>query len=305
MHAKIIKGFSVAALTAAVAACGGGDSGTSTGSLSLGITDAPVDSLQEVNITFTGVAIKPADGERIEFTFDTPRTLNLLDYQGGNAASLLGDTEVPAGEYEWVRLDLDTAQLTVVDDMNGVYDLTIPSGGQTGLKLVSGFTVPAGGAADFTIDFDVRKSVTDASGPNAPANYMLKPALRLVNNVEVGSISGTVDVATISQSNAECPALDSTDAYAGAVYVFEGADVIPDDFQTVDGEVVGALMAVPVEYDSESAAYTYKAAFLSEASYTVSYTCQVDDIAVDEPLLFLGTSSVDVVAGEQQTVDFQ
>jgi hypothetical protein len=68
------------------------------------------------------------------------------------------------------------------------HELTIPSGMQSGLKLNRGFDVPAGGSADFTIDFDLHKSVhMTGSG-----SYMLRPTLRMVDNIMVGSISGTV-----------------------------------------------------------------------------------------------------------------
>ncbi|MDZ7828725.1 MAG: hypothetical protein U5K33_04305 [Halofilum sp. (in: g-proteobacteria)] len=46
----------------ALAACGGGSSGSS-GSLSLGITDAAVDSVEEVNVVFTGITLQPQDGD--------------------------------------------------------------------------------------------------------------------------------------------------------------------------------------------------------------------------------------------------
>ena len=65
----------------------------------------------------------------------------------------------------------------------------VPSGSQTGLKLVRGFTLLAGGSADFTIDFDLRKSVVD---PKGGQGMHLKPALRLIDNAQSGTITGTV-----------------------------------------------------------------------------------------------------------------
>lgn len=44
--------------------------------------------------------------------------------------------------------------------------------------------MPVNGAASFTTDFDLRKSVVDPAG--AYSDYHLKPALRLVVNVQVG-----------------------------------------------------------------------------------------------------------------------
>ncbi|BES69811.1 hypothetical protein RE428_08290 [Marinobacter nanhaiticus D15-8W] len=296
MKHTLIRGFTVAALAAAVSACGGGGSGSSdgaTGSVSLNITDAPTDAFTEVVITFTGVTLKPNDGEAITIEFDEPKTLDLLTLQGGESAPLLEDVEVAAGDYAWIRLTLDESNLYVMNESGGMETLAVPSGAQTGLKLVSGFTVAAGGESDFTIDFDVRKSIVNPQGNGVAADYFLKPALRLVNNLEVGSITGTVDYATINQS-------DTCD-YEGMTYIYLGADVEPTDLNlNSDG---GPLMAVPVSDDENPGTYTYKAAFLSEGDYTVSYSCQLDDNETDNALTFIGTQNVAVVAGEESTAD--
>ncbi|QCF27224.1 DUF4382 domain-containing protein [Hydrocarboniclastica marina] len=291
------KTLSVIAIGASLAACGGSDdsSSSTTGTLSLGLTDAPVDSLKSVFITFNGVSMKPADGEAIVFEFDEPKTLDLLTLQGGNAAALLDDATVQAGAYEWVRLDVSEldGDLYVIDDNEGQHPLTIPSVAQTGLKLVSGFTVPAGGSADFTIDFDVRKSIVD---PGGFAGYKLKPALRLIDNVQAGNIGGTVDGALLA---AQCA---NSQTYAGLVYVFEGTDIVPNDFDGTDPE---ALMAVPAADGDTDGIFTYKAAFLSEGEYTVAYTCSVDEMGANDELTFVGTTSVSVLANEDTTVNFE
>ncbi len=297
-----LKFLTVTALAASLAACGGdGGDSQATGTLSLGITDAPVDELKEVNITVTGVEIKPASGESRRYDFEEPLALDLLALQGGNAALLLNDEEVPAGEYNWVRLYISTepGELTAVDMNGGVHDLYIPSGAQTGLKLVRGFTVPAGGDADFTIDFDVRKSIVDPQGSNpSGAEYFLKPALRLIDNVEAGTISGTVDGTLIAEACADAATFD------GGVYVHTGADQVPDDL----GSTNEPLVVAPVAFDGT--AYAYTAAFISAGNYTVSYTCDLDTREdangelVDEELTFYGTQNVTVVADTTTTADF-
>ena len=64
-----------------------------------------------------------------------------------------------------------------------VHGLLVPSGAETGLKLVSGFTVPSSGVVDYTVDFDLRKAITCPPG-QAPA-CILKPAERLVADTSV------------------------------------------------------------------------------------------------------------------------
>ena len=80
-------------------------------------------------------------------------------------------------------------------DDGSIHPLFIPSGNQTGLKLIRGFIIGAGSTHNFTIDFDLRKSVIHPPGLGEP--YLLKPVLRMVNNLEVGTIEGTVAPALV------------------------------------------------------------------------------------------------------------
>ncbi|MBW3567908.1 MAG: DUF4382 domain-containing protein, partial [Proteobacteria bacterium] len=50
--------------------------------MSLGVTDAPVDSATRVVVEFTGVSAKRAGGQATVFDFDTPRQIDLLALQG-------------------------------------------------------------------------------------------------------------------------------------------------------------------------------------------------------------------------------
>jgi hypothetical protein len=299
MNNALIKGFGVTALAAAISACGGSGSSDSeaTGTASFDVTDAPTAQFSEVIITFTGVSVKPANGEAIDFTFDEAKTLDLLTLQGGESTPLLGDKEIPAGDYEWVRLTLDVDNSYVTEEDGSQKTLFIPSGAQTGLKLVSGFTIAQGGDHNFTVDFDVRKSIVNPQG--GQADYYLKPALRLIDNLEVGSISGQVDYGTIKQTRGS----DDTEnaladcAYEGSAYIYEGADVTPTDLNV--NEEGGPLMVVPVTPNESDSFYSYTAAFLTEGNYTVSYSCQLDDNEQTDELEFDGTQTVTVEAGTE------
>lgn len=297
MKYALVKGLSVAALAAAISACGGSSSDSgSTGTLSLGLTDAAVDSVQEVNITVTGVELQPAEGERIIFAVDNPEKLeniNLLSLQNGAVESLLAGQELPAGDYEWMRLRLgDESTFSVIDDNGGSNQLFVPSGDQRGLQT-SGFVVPAGGTASFTIDFDVRKSLVNPPGLD---RYLLKPVLRLVDNAEVGTITGTVGQTLL----ASCT---DTTLFAGGVYVYEGANTAIDDL----GSENEPLVVAPI--NTETGEFNYTAAFISAGDYTLSYTCDLDErqledgTMVDEDLNFTPGINVTVVADEVTTAD--
>ncbi|WP_372522121.1 DUF4382 domain-containing protein [Sulfuricaulis sp.] len=297
----------------AIAGCGGsggGSGGASTGTLSLQITDGPVDTAEHVYVQFSGLEIQSADGKRTTLYYcqdpadatktvlkDTacttppaPKQLDLLALSGGQADLLLDDFTLPSGHYSWVRLMVDTdgAHDSYIVLLGGAeHELTIPSGDQTGLKLNRGFDVPDGGSADFTIDFDLRKSVH----VTGTGEYMLRPTLRMVDNVMVGSISGTVSASLVPGG---C---------TPAVYVFAGSGVAPDD---IDGIAPDPVTTASVKLDSNDGLYKYKAAFLEAGSYTIAYTCDAaaDDPIVDDALTFSGTTTVTVTANTSTVHNF-
>lgn len=296
----------------AVAGCGG-ESGIST--LNLSLTDAPLEGATTVWLQFTGVEIKPAgDGPARAYMFDAPRGFNMLDLQHGNAAVLLEDTEVPAGEYTWIRLLMDPAPNSsyVVDD-DGTHGLRIPSGQEVGLRLIRGFTMPDGGRADFTIDFMLDKSII--APPGQSPNYLMKPVLRMTNNVETGSIEGTFLPGTLAAIPA-CADVTPT------VYLFTGAGVMPDDlYNPLEGPADTRPEVDPLvtanAYLTQAQGYAYRFGFVAAGTYTVAFTCDDDDPAVDEdavdendeplhmPISFsVYPQSVVVAAGQASVANF-
>lgn len=301
--------FVVSALAGVLAACGGGDGGSNsssgtTGTVSMGLTDAPAMDLDSVNIAFTDIRLKPADGEWLEFSLEETGVVDLLTLQGGATKPLISNEEVPAGTYKEIRLIIDTENswVTRESEADKQYSLAVPSGDPSGLKLKGEFVVAADSSNNFTIDFDVRKSIVNPPG-QALGEYMLKPVLRLVNNLDVGQIEGEVDYTNLMQTRGADPELaDCSANYEGSVYVYQGADVEPVDLN-VERDGTNPLMVVPVSLADDSSLYEWTAAFLTEGSYTVSYSCQVDDNEEDNELEFDGTQTVEVVAGETTVAD--
>lgn len=275
-----------------LAACG--DDEPRTGHLTLGVTDAPVDSATKVVVVFTGVEVKPQDGDAVKFEYDEPRSIDLLALEGGGSEIILDNVEVPAGGYNWVRLQVTAAEDGVLDsfielDDGSQHELEVPSGAETGLKLVSGFGVPAGGAAAFTIDFDLRKSVHEPM--DAADSYKLRPALRIVDNAQAGAIAGTV-----------APTLIALDC-SPAVYVFSGAGVTPDD---VDGIAPEPVTTAQVELNTDSGEFEYRAAFLAPGEYTAAFTCEAadDNPETDDAIAFTTGQAATVTATSTTEVNF-
>ena len=277
----------------ALGACSNSSDSPST--LTLSIMDGPIESAEAVVVEFSGVVIKPAGGDEIEVIFDQAKSIDLLQLQNGNTAFLLENIELEPGRYNWIHLmvnddsNRDDTYITVA----GVkHELTIPSSSQTGLKLISGFDIDAGGNSHFTIDFDLRKSVV-----HNVQGYKLKPTLRLVDNSEAGHIAGTVDATVLSTNNC-----GSTDTVAASVYVFSGSSITPDDV----GSPTPPLATSNVVYSTEDQSYRYKVAYLPEGDYTVALTCEasVDDAEANDDIAFVSSQNVSVSANSTQTADF-
>jgi hypothetical protein len=101
-----------AAAAALTVGCSGGGNDSGTGTLSVGITDAPVDFASSVVVTFSGVELKPHGGEAFSIDFAEDKTLDLLTLQGINRAPILDGETVPAGTRRMrlkVKADPDVA----------------------------------------------------------------------------------------------------------------------------------------------------------------------------------------------------
>lgn len=296
---RVLIGAALLSLPFMLTACGGDSNTSDSGGFSLAITDAPVDDATAVVVEFTGISVKPATGEAIEFVFDEARSIDLLALQGTASEAFLTDELMPAGSYEWIRLHVNAEHDSVMDsymtlDSGEQVELWVPSGSQSGLKLVSGFTILAGGSVDFTIDFDLRKSIVSPPGMAAEGN-ILKPTLRLIDNTSAGSIAGTIDGAVIAEA-----CLDAS-TELGAVYVYSGADITAVD---VSGALSDPLTTALVSYQED--AYRYEVGFLGEGQYTLAYTCEadLDDPALVDVISFSNTISADVAGGAETTADF-
>jgi hypothetical protein len=283
-----------------LSACGGG-SGGSSATMNLGIVDGPVDSASSVVVSFTGVELQPSGGgQAITINFSAPKTIDLLQEQNGNEASLLSGESVPAGNYDWIRLMLNTAaDGTVANsyiEINGAqYPLIIPSGAETGLKLVQGFTMTANQVANFTIDFMLQQSITAPPGQTSGGtqDYILRPALRLIDNVQAGTISGTVALSTL-QSNPAC-----LGGYSGSgplpnahVYIFSGS-VTPS-----------SSLAPVVEPEitlSSSGSYSYSQPFLLAGGYTLALACTSTSNTGTSTVAFLPSAGVTATVTANQT----
>lgn len=340
--------LALAALAAAgLTACSSGSSdpaaggdGGDTGTLTVSLMDAPVFDAEEVRICIAQVNIKPEDGAPTEFPIEDAdgdetscdgEQLDLLTLTNPTDAAPLVDSEdVEAGAYEWIELEVDAAMpgggadadgnydSYVVDSTGGQHVLRVPSGS---VRLVSGFTVTAGQHARFTLDWDLRGGLTNPVGQEG---YLLRPAFRIIDESEYGTLSGTVSTELITGASGDLDCtLDDPDIDVGnVVYLFEleGPDesLEPDDN---DGVAPDAYATLEVEPNDDATAYEFET-IVAPGDYRVAFTCQgdrddpevnendpseADDEQPDWDVEFLdpdGEANITVVEDETTTVSF-
>jgi hypothetical protein len=287
----------VAAGTFGLAACGGSSGGGGMSQMTLAVGDAPVDGAQAVVVKFTGVELVPNSGNPVDVTFTAPKIIDLLN-QSGTASAVLFSQPIPAGDYGQIRLMVtadgnpSNSYITLSDGT--MHGLQVPSGSETGLKLVTGFTVPSSGVVDYSIDFDLRKSITCPPG-QAPA-CILKPVERLVDNTTVGNIQGQVSATLVP-----------TGCTPG-VYLYSGTVTAPEDMNSAAPITdTNQPLASKVPVATSQPPYYYQFTFLQPGSYTVAFTCQaaLDIPDQADPLVKFSAikTGITVVANQTTTVD--
>lgn len=177
-------------LLAGLLACSGGDPARPTsGNLDIYLTDAPIDldQVSAVNVTLTSMTVYPVCADPAEDCSGIPVdlipaegssqvTLNLLDYRDGQVI-LMASEEIPAGDYERIRLQIAAASLLEDDDGDPETpdveeEIRVPSGK---VDVVVPFTISAGEDTEIILDFDAALSVHLNETGNG--KYILRPVI--------------------------------------------------------------------------------------------------------------------------------
>jgi len=179
---------------------GGGTSST-TGTLSIRLTDSPFSDAKALLVTFSDVSVHmadPGDWKTVPFASGTSRTCDLKKLQG--ATDVLGIGSLAAGKYTQIRLNVTNAAIyfdnassagpcaaTIAAPAGTSAPVEIPSGE---VKLNNEFTL-AGAGTTITLDFDGDQSVRQTGSGNGNGNgnggskgntkYMMSPVIRIVS----------------------------------------------------------------------------------------------------------------------------
>ena len=247
------------------------------GTISVELTDAPFpyDFVSEANVTIFKIDARLKGGEETEdesnfiTLYEGDMTVNLLELTNGITASM-GETEVPVGTYDLVRVYVNNGAVLLSDGVS--YDLKVPSGEKTGIKVfvTPGIEVVSNLTSDLLLDFDVHKSFEPKGNINAVTEiigFNFTPVIRAANMSTAGSLSGMV-TSTINDI--------STPIEGVTVSVLSGETIVATTFTDATGG--------------------YKFLGLDAATYTVNA----------EAMNYITTSAEDVtvVAANETSLNF-
>ncbi|MBZ2189461.1 DUF4382 domain-containing protein [Alcanivorax sp. JB21] len=310
--------FGVIAIVGAIASDGCdlkvGSQGS--GDASFAITDAPADDVDRVRLTVTAIHLGYDRGtERL--TLDPPVVVNnLLELQGSQSQILFPLDEIRAGDYEWLRLfisEQDGDSEVRTRDTGGTLPLRLgtdaPGTSDRYLQLTRDFRIEPNESNRLTIDLDLRRALLKPSGEDF---YLLRPAMRLVNNDKSGIIEGTVSNGLINTSSCTSDlAADEGRGLGNAVYLYEGSNRTPGDIHVnAQGQPVGTrlnpITTADVRMNLTNSTYEFEIGFVPQGTYTVAFTCRsLGDRpnAQDTNVTFLKVANVTVAAGETRTIN--
>ncbi|WP_416864387.1 MAG: DUF4382 domain-containing protein [Imperialibacter sp.] len=211
---KILLPFIAMAIIAGLVGCNNdGDSG-GTGQLVVKMTDAPFpsDLVSEANVTVTKIEARQKGGDS-ESAFITIMedevSANLLDLTNGVTENL-ADVEIPEGTYDLIRVYVADATVVLKDGTS--YDLKVPSGSSSGIKIFvkPGIEVAGGLTAELLLDFDVASSFVakgNTSSPSGITGFNFKPVIKASNQSFAGRLVGAVTTEVEGETETEIIAL--------------------------------------------------------------------------------------------------
>ena len=169
--------------------CGSSSSGGGggTGTVSLSLTDATIDGVKAVYVTIEQVSVHKDEGGGWQDIPVETKTHNLLELVNA-VREELGIALLETGHYTQLRMKLtdqpdDGINILsephpygnyVIDDLNENTELKIPSGYQTGVKVVCGFNINLNQTTELVLDFDAFRSIVESGSSE---NLLLKPTI--------------------------------------------------------------------------------------------------------------------------------
>lgn len=198
---------------------------TTTTPVTLSVSDAPIDDVSEVVITYSKVAFLPLDGgsPQIFEVYKTdeegnyvdengdpipdgedplPLSVNLLNYQGSDVQELVEDEVIPSGNYKLCVFandgDHPDYPSYVIDEATGnQIPLTVKGDGacpqgvgkepNSGVLFFNNTFAVNPDNNEFVVEFDLRRGLKDGTGQNEGYSIQ-RTSVTLINTVTTGEI---------------------------------------------------------------------------------------------------------------------
>ena len=272
---------------------GGNQSVSGTGNVNFVLTDAPfpANMVAEANVTIDKISIRKVienetdststDSTNMEMdasgfvtVSEETQTFNLLDLRNGVTADLT-EAELDTGMYDQMRLHVVSANVVLNDEDSTTYDLKIPGGSTSGLKIKikDGLNVSGGSMSTVLLDFDVSKSFVVKGNPKTPAGikgFIFKPVVRAVvtestgeENNPAGNIAGHVTVG------------DSINVNNATIEIYQMDSLITSALTDSTGYY--AALGIPVgNYDLKCMADGYDESDVNNVAVSANDTTMVD-----------------------------
>ena len=270
--------ITIGLLAVTLVSCGGSsDGGGGNGTLSLSLSDAPNPDYKAVYVTISEIQVHrtgTADGQW-QTVMIPGATYNLLDLINGETADL-GVASLPTGTYTQMRLiladtpDSDTNILGqahpyanyLITSADEAIELKVPSGFNTGIKLVHTFEIESGRTVGLVLDFDAGRSVVKAGNSG---KWLLKPTIKVIDTLNLAILTGTVT----DQSQNALPGI----MVSAQVYNADTDEVTTVGSTVTDSEGEYFMYLEPGTYTIVAAADGYgTACALVTTAYNMDYT---------------------------------
>ncbi|GLP96521.1 DUF4382 domain-containing protein [Paraferrimonas sedimenticola] len=257
----------------------------SKGTLSIGISDSPMHSMQKVQLEFYRFHYTDANGIEHQHQMSDVQ-MNLMDYRGMDRHMVIDQLNLPAGQYHngyFEMVEGDGNQGCYVDNGTGRHGLHL----ENGRIHLGDFEVKAGGHQRMTIEMDLYRGLHGSDQHHQGYHFHQDASYSVADN-HMGHLIGEVDpqwVEDCETKNAANGAVDGNFGHMAYLYPAEvnTIEAMADISGKRDDGRIAPIATAPLFQDHNDD-WHFHMGFLPKGEYRVGYTClaHLDDASVDD-----------------------